>query len=153
MGQFTGDGKVQILTATSGQPLTLECFNQPESYPRSHIHWTLQSTTTKTLKPLNSSQITVDPEGSLHFSNITKEDEMDGYLYACVVTNAFLNEQRIGSQTTIKVEQASSPVKTTTSLPVKQFLSHPIVHALKGGHLELACIFGGTAELKVKFRV
>ena len=41
------------------------------------------------LRSINSSRMTVDPEGTLWFSNVTREDTSDDFVYACSATSLF----------------------------------------------------------------
>lgn len=87
---------------SEGDPLTLQC-NPPSGYPRPTIFWIIQSLT-GALRSLNSSRITVDPEGNLHFSNVTREDALDDATYACSATSYFRNEYKLGNKIALKVE-------------------------------------------------
>lgn len=55
---------------------------------------------------LSSSRITVDPEGDLHFSNVTVEDDLDEAMYACSATLQSRNEYKVGNKIILKVDQA-----------------------------------------------
>lgn len=54
----------------------------------------------------SSSRITVDPEGDLHFSNVTVEDDLDEAMYACSATLQSRNEYKVGNKIILKVDQA-----------------------------------------------
>lgn len=55
---------------------------------------------------LSSSRITVDPEGDLHFSNVTAEDDLDEAMYACSATLQSRNEYKVGNKIILKVDEA-----------------------------------------------
>lgn len=41
------------------------------------------------IRTINNSRMTVDPEGNLWFSNITKQDENENSMYACSASSVF----------------------------------------------------------------
>ena len=47
--------------------------------------------------------MTVDPEGYLHFSNVTKKDNSDEFLYACSAASYFRNEYKLGNKIWLQV--------------------------------------------------
>lgn len=124
-----------------GDPLTLEC-NPPSGYPKPTIFWIVQSSS-GALRSINNSRITVDPEGNLHFSNVTMSDALDEAMYACSATSLFRNEYKLGNKVELIVEPSGSS-NGASHPPIKQYLSPPNVVALRNQKLELSCIFGGT---------
>lgn len=50
-----------------------------------------------------SSRITVDPEGDLHFSNVTVEDDLEDAMYACSATSKSRNEYKFGNKIILNV--------------------------------------------------
>lgn len=41
------------------------------------------------IKSINNSRMTLDPEGNLWFSNVTRHDASDEFAYACAATSIF----------------------------------------------------------------
>ena len=62
----------------------------------------LQSTN-GALKTINSSRLTVDVEGYLHFSNVTRKDNSDKSMYACSAASYFRNEYKLGNKIWLQV--------------------------------------------------
>ena len=53
--------------------------------------------------------MTVDPEGWLHFSNVTRDDNLDSNLfYGCAAYNTFRDEYKIGNRVKLLVQTAGS---------------------------------------------
>jgi neuronal cell adhesion protein len=44
------------------------------------------------IRSINNSRITLDPEGNLWFSNVTREDMSEDFYYACSATSIFRYE-------------------------------------------------------------
>lgn len=57
-----------------------------------------------------SSRITVDPDGDLHFTNITESDALDDAQYACSATSVFRNEYKLGNKILLRVEASGSKI-------------------------------------------
>ena len=60
------------------------------------------------LKTINSSRLTVDPEGNLFFSNVTRLDASEDFLYACSAASFFRNEYKLGNRVFLQVIQSGS---------------------------------------------
>ena len=96
------------LYAELGQPFGIDC-EQPGGYPAPFITWAIMENrrgiggpkSWKTINyAYNSSRLTVDPEGKLWFSNVTKLDAFNSteYRYACAATTLYpLNEFKYGN--------------------------------------------------------
>ncbi|XP_035227979.1 neuroglian-like isoform X2 [Stegodyphus dumicola] len=134
------DEETKEVFVIEGEPLTLSC-KPPSGYPKPTIFWIIQSNT-GALHSINSSRITVDPEGNLHFSNVTDADALDDAQYACSATSMFRNEYKLGNKILLRVETAGPGQNKYP--PTKQYVSNPNIVALRGNKLELSCIFGGT---------
>ncbi|GFY07484.1 neuroglian [Trichonephila clavipes] len=142
------DVEAKEKVVSEGDPLSLNC-NPPTGYPRPTIFWMIQSYT-GSLRTINSSRITVDPEGDLHFSNVTIEDDLDEAMYACSATSKSRNEYKFGNKIILKVDPSGGSGQTSHR-PVKQYVSPPNIVALRGKQLELSCIFGGTPLPEIKW--
>ncbi|GFQ74968.1 neuroglian [Trichonephila clavata] len=142
------DVEAKEKVVSEGDPLSLNC-NPPTGYPRPTIFWMIQSYT-GSLRTINSSRITVDPEGDLHFSNVTIEDDLDEAMYACSATSKSRNEYKFGNKIILKVDPSGGSGQSSPR-PVKQYVSPPNIVALRGKQLELSCIFGGTPLPEIKW--
>lgn len=60
------------------------------------------------LKTINSSRLTVDPEGTLWFSNVTRKDASEDFLYACSAASYFRNEYKLGNRVHLQVRKRSN---------------------------------------------
>lgn len=129
------------LLVDEGEPFSIDC-NPPSGYPKPTIFWMIMSNT-GFLHSINSSRLTVDPEGKLHFSNVTKFDQLDNALYACSATSHYRTEYKVGRKTKLIVQSRSTGLVNHRA-PEVQYVSPPHVPALRGQKLLLHCIYGGT---------
>lgn len=136
------NGEVLDVYAEEGQPLTIPC-NPPTGYPKPQVFWIIQSKSGALINGINSSRLSVDPEGNLHFSNVTQKDMLPDALYACSATSTFKTTYRVGRRTNLRVESSGTTGQTSYS-PVKQYTSPPQIPTIRGKSLELFCIYGGT---------
>ena len=156
LNAFANDDITNVV-ANESQPLTIAC-NAPVGYPKPTISWLIQSSSGIALvNAINDNpRLAVDPEGNLHFSNVTQSDMLTDAVYTCSVASPFKTSYRIGQKTHLMVRPSSSKAdfnnqttSTTTNKqfqfiePHKQYVS-PSTIGLKGESLELFCIFGGT---------
>lgn len=141
LNAFSND-EIEDIYAIEGELLTIPC-NPPTGYPKPKIFWIIQSNSGALINGINSSRLSVDPEGNLHFSNVTQKDMLVDALYACSATSSFKTTYRIGRRTNLIVEPSGTSGQTALQ-PVKQYVSPPNIPAIKGTRLELFCIFGGT---------
>lgn len=132
------------MQANEGQPFRLAC-DPPDGWPKPQVHWVIQDTSTQGfLKSINNSRMTLDPEGSLWFSNVTRDDSSNDFYYACSATAPNRNEYKIGNRVTLQVLSSGSSSSQNKHEPVKQYVSRKHEVALRGKEIKLYCIFGGT---------
>ena len=93
---------------------------------------------------INNSRMTLDPEGNLWFSNVTREDSSKEFRYVCAATSPFRNEYKIGNTVALKVIATGIAASQNRQEPVQQYVSRKNEIALRGKRVELFCIFGGT---------
>lgn len=142
--------KVREILVDEGDPYSIDC-NPPSGYPKPSIFWMVMSNT-GTLHSINSSRLTVDSEGRLHFSNVTRQDQLaDNSVYVCSATSPGRSEYKIGKKTRLMVQSKSTGL-VNHHAPLEQYLSPPIVQALRGQKLQLHCIYGGTPLPDVVWR-
>jgi hypothetical protein len=99
------------------------------------------------IKSVDSPRMTIDPEGNLWFSNVTKEDESQGFNYACSATYAFRNEYKLGSHVHLEVLQNETEGFEDLVFeqePIRQYVSDVSVIGMQTKKVELFCIYGGT---------
>lgn len=131
------------MTAHEGVPFKLTC-QPPDGFPKPIIHW-LYFYTNGGLKSINSSRMTVDPEGNLWFTNLTQADTTDNFMYACAATSPFKYEYKYGNRVLLNViSSASSSGSQNKHEPTKQYVTRKNEVAYRGKRAELYCIFGGT---------
>jgi hypothetical protein len=76
------------------------------------------------LKTINSSRMTVDPEGKLWFSNVTRHDASNDFMYACSAASYFRNEYKLGNKVHLQVIQSGSSAGLQNKhQPVLQYAS------------------------------
>ncbi|KAK8743667.1 hypothetical protein OTU49_001198 [Cherax quadricarinatus] len=129
-------------TVNEGDPVGLAC-QPPDGYPKPYVYWMIQDDR-GALRSINSSRMTVDPEGTLWFSNVTRFDESNDFTYACSATSTFRNEYKLGNRVYLRVYQSGSTAVQTKNEPREQFKSRKNTNILKGKTLRLWCIFSGT---------
>jgi hypothetical protein len=96
------------------------------------------------LKSINSSRLTVDPEGTLWFSNVTRDDRSSDLTYACSAYSASRNEYKLGNRVYLKVSQTSGSSIQNKHDPEIQYTTKRNTVARRGDKLEIWCIIGGT---------
>ncbi|XP_063870133.1 neuroglian-like isoform X1 [Scylla paramamosain] len=132
----------QTVEVTEGEPVRLAC-QPPDGYPKPSVYWMIQEDQ-GALRSINSSRMTVDPEGTLWFSNVTRFDESNDFTYACSATSAFRNEYKLGNRMYLRVSPTGNTAVQTKNEPKEQFKSRKNTVILKGTTLKLWCIFSGT---------
>ncbi|XP_067118775.1 LOW QUALITY PROTEIN: neuroglian-like [Centruroides vittatus] len=143
------DTERKVQEVKEGQPLTLYC-SPPTGYPKPSIFWLMVSNS-GALHTINSSRLTVDPEGNLHFSNVTREDSVKDQHYACSATSFFRNEYKLGNRISLNVQDTGGSGQASYE-PTKQYVSPPAITALRGQSVLLSCIFGGTPIPQIDWR-
>ena len=88
------DEPPRTMSVEEGAPFGVEC-DAPDGWPKPSVYWMLQGQ--NWLKTINSSRLTVDPEGKLWFSNVTRADSSLDFLYACSAASYFRNEYKLGN--------------------------------------------------------
>lgn len=137
------DSAPEVQTVNEGEPYKLTC-QPPDGWPKPNVYWLLQAIEGNGIKSINNSRMTLDPEGNLWFSNVTKEDASDNFYYACAATSVFRNEYKLGNRVLLKVQPTGTDASRNRHEPVKQYVSRKNEVALRGKKIELFCIYGGT---------
>ncbi|CAH0765981.1 unnamed protein product [Diatraea saccharalis] len=136
------DGPQQTVEAEEGQPFKLTC-SPPDGHPSPKVYWMLQGEQGQ-LKTINNSRMTLDPEGNLWFSNVTRFDASEDYAYTCAAKSIFRNEYKLGNKVYLQVKQTGSSPMQNKHEPVHQYTTRRVEKGLKGKRVELYCIYGGT---------
>ena len=88
--------------------------------------------------------MTLDPEGNLWFSNVTRHDASENFFYVCAATSQFLNKYKFGNRFLLDVIPSGNSASQNGYQPVRQYVSRRNEVALRGKIVELFCIYGGT---------
>jgi len=137
-------------TVEEGNPFQLPC-EAPDGWPKPNAYWMIQSTN-GALKVINSSRLTVDPEGNLWFSNVTRKDGSDEFLYSCSAASFFRNEYKLGNRVFLQVIQSGSSVGLQNKHePEKQYVTRKNHIAYRGKKVKMWCIFGGTPLPEIRW--
>jgi len=137
------------LATQEGSPFSLRC-QPPDGWPKPSVYWMMQNSG-GSLKSINSSRMTVDPEGTLWFSNVTRADTSDDFVYACSATSLFRNEYKLGNKVYLDVIATGSAAAQNRHEPVQQYVSRKNSVALRGKSIELWCVFGGTPLPQIRW--
>ncbi|XP_058977900.1 neuroglian isoform X2 [Musca domestica] len=142
LNAFKEDEK-KIVEANEGEPFSLQC-QAPDGWPKPTVNWLIQNTFDAGIKTINSSRMTLDPEGTLWFSNVTREDASTDTFYTCSATSVFRNEYKIGNRVLLDVKQTGISPSQNKFAPTQQYVTRKNEVALRGKYVELFCIYGGT---------
>lgn len=130
------------LTGQEGEPFNLTC-QPPDGWPKPVVHW-IYFYTNGGFKTINSSRMTLDPEGNLWFSNLTKADTTDNFMYACAATSPTKYEYKYGNRVLLNVISSGVSAAQNKHPPVLQYVTRKNEVAYRGKRAEMYCIFGGT---------
>ncbi|XP_026829152.1 neuroglian isoform X3 [Ooceraea biroi] len=130
------------LNANEGSPFKLTC-QPPDGWPKPNVYWLIQDIAGG-IKSINNSRMTLDPEGNLWFSNVTRNDASDDFYYACAATSVFRNEYKLGNKVLLNVISTGASAGQNKHPPERQYVTRKNEVALRGKKVELYCIFGGT---------
>ncbi|XP_073993820.1 neuroglian isoform X3 [Rhodnius prolixus] len=129
-------------SANEGEPFKLTC-EPPDGWPKPNVYWLIQNED-GSIKSINNSRMTVDPEGNLWFTNVTRQDTSKDFSYACAATSLFRNEYKLGNRVLLNVIPSGVTAAQNKYAPVAQYVTRKNEVALRGSKVELYCIFGGT---------
>lgn len=136
------DEPPQTVTASEGEPLKLAC-QPPDGWPKPRVYWLILDTS-GSIRSINNSRMTIDPEGNLWFSNVTKQDASDDFFYACSASSLYRNEYKIGNRILLKVIATGISASQNRYPPKMQYVTRKKEVALRDKKIEIFCIFGGT---------
>jgi len=137
-------------TVEEGKPLHLPC-DAPYGWPKPSIYWMIQSIN-GALKSINSTRLTVDPEGNLWFSNVTRRDAFDAYLYTCSAASFFRQEYKLGNRVFLKILQSNSSAGLQDKhQPERQYVTEKNHIAYRGKTARMWCIYGGSPLPEIRW--
>ncbi|XP_055330093.1 neuroglian-like [Paramacrobiotus metropolitanus] len=145
---FQGGDSTEEIVVDEGQALTIKCY-PPVGIPRPNVFWTLQSPN-GAITTVNGSRISVDPEGALHFSNVTLRDASGEDTYGCSVFSPFLREYKTGQWKKLIVKPSRSAAPNKAS-PVLQYTSPKNLTGMLGRFIDISCIYGGTPLPEIRW--
>lgn len=142
LNSFKDENPITV-NAIEGIPFKLTC-QPPDGWPKPNVYWLIQDIAGG-IKSINNSRMTLDPEGNLWFSNVTRNDASDDFYYACAATSVFRNEYKVGNKVLLNVVSFSgASAGQNKHAPERQYVTRKNEVALRGKKVELYCIFGGT---------
>ncbi|CAG0896608.1 unnamed protein product, partial [Cyprideis torosa] len=144
------DTPTKTVSANEGDPLGIKC-SPPDGYPKPSVYW-MKLDASGALISINSSRMTVDPEGTLWFSNVTREDSSKDFTYACSATSIFRSEYKVGNKVYLDVVSTGSAPGQSKHPPTQQYVSVRNFVVLRGEKAELWCIYGGTPLPEITWR-
>lgn len=136
------DEQPKTVTANEGDPFKLQC-QPPDGWPKPTVYWLIQDTNGG-IRSINNSRMTLDPEGNLHFSNVTRADKSDDFYYTCSAASLFQNEFKLGNRVLLDVIQTGISPTQNRYQPTLQYVTRKNEVALRGKKVEMYCIYGGT---------
>ncbi|XP_058814203.1 neuroglian isoform X1 [Topomyia yanbarensis] len=136
------DETAKTVQVDEGSPFKMQC-QPPDGWPRPNVYWLIQNMDGG-ISSINNSRMTLDPEGNLWFSNVTRDDQSDDFYYACAASSLFRNEYKIGNRVLLQVKQTGISAAQNKHHPQRQYVSRKNEVALRGKKIEMYCIYGGT---------
>lgn len=88
--------------------------------------------------------MTLDPEGNLWFSNVTRQDASEDFTYACAATSPFRTEYKVGNRRLLNVIATGASATQNKVAPKMQYVTRKNHVAYMGKRTEMYCIYGGT---------
>lgn len=134
----------ETVTAIEGEPFKLEC-DAPNGYPKPSSYWVIQLPD-QSLQNINNSRISLDPEGTLWFSSIARNDSIPESYYVCAATSAKRLEYKLGAKYSLNITPSANVAQ---SEPIQQYVTKTNEIGLRGRIVELYCIYGGTPLPKI----
>ncbi|KAI6224569.1 hypothetical protein M3Y95_00766900 [Aphelenchoides besseyi] len=138
------DRELRIVKAIEGKSVSIEC-KPPNGVPPPTVDWVIRDKHVESvMESASESQkdrITVDEEGTLHFSYVLRNDTQTTRFFECAVSSPVLRgEYRGGDRIQLSV-QPKSPIPRTDPFILHRSAESVIVRA--GETLKLSCILGG----------
>ncbi|KAK0095060.1 hypothetical protein PV326_009321 [Microctonus aethiopoides] len=142
LNSFKNQNNPVSLITDEGAPYKMTC-EPPDGWPKPYVYWMIKGYD-GTLRSINNSRMTVDPEGNLWFSNVTRLDASDNFFYSCAASSLYRSEYKFGNTFILNVQPAGSSANQNKHEPVEQYRSRRNDVAYRGKEKKLYCIYGGT---------
>ncbi|VDM96423.1 unnamed protein product [Thelazia callipaeda] len=129
------------LIVNEGQSLSIRC-DVPYGIPKPTIFWVYRDAKqTSIIETIRKKHIAIDSEGTLHFTEVQKDDGRSNVIYQCAATSPVIQEEyRAGSEFQLIV----NPVEGINETAIhKLWFSAEEVSIRVEKKLKLMCIFGG----------
>lgn len=133
---------IKTNSVSEGEPFKLQC-QPPDGWPKPNVYWMIQNPE-GAMSAINNSRMTLDPEGNLWFSNVTRYDASENFYYICSAISLFRNEYRLSGKVLLNVVQTGISPTQNRHAPTRQYVTRKNEVALRGKKVELYCIYGGT---------
>lgn len=127
-------------------PFKLSCV-APGGNPTPETIWRLynqNSYDSNEMKLIDSPRISTDGSGNLYFSNVTRDDGSDDFVYACASYSEILGKYSFGDLINLRPIHSGISPRNNRHEPVMQHTSPSNTVVVRGKKIELFCIFGGT---------
>lgn len=140
---FTNVTNVEEIVVNEGDSFKFEC-KVPRGEPKPNIFWMIQ-TSYGGIKSVESSHATLDSDGNLWFTSVSRSDASKDSFYVCSAASYIANEYKLGNRISLKVlprpklqkqQQKSTP-------PTPQYVSSSNITTLSGQNVEFFCIYEG----------
>ncbi|KAL4121128.1 hypothetical protein QTP88_013693 [Uroleucon formosanum] len=141
LNSFKDEPKVYV-EAQEGDPFKLVC-HPPTGWPKPNVYWLIRNKDGG-LTTVNNTRMTLDPEGNLWFSNVTRHDTSDGSTYFCYAESLTMSEYKLGNPVNLNVIQTAETALQNKYPPTQQYVTRRNEVALLDKKVELFCIYGGT---------
>lgn len=122
-----------------GRPFKLDC-GVTKAYPQPKIEWFRQGKDGK-IVDIKEKRLLESPEGTLYFTNVTKQDVDKDLKYVCLVETPASDEKLVAAEHIIEDLTLTKEPKTGELTP--QYLSKDLT-AKTGDVTMMYCIYGGT---------
>ena len=131
--------QTKSIEVVEGSSLQLAC-DRPDGYPKPFIYWAIQYRTGE-VQHIENPRLTLTPEGSLWFENVTFSDASDEIYYVCAARSLYFDETKLGDRFSLKI----SPGSESLSIPERPNLLYvsPDKEIVQGERFELFCIYSG----------
>jgi neuronal cell adhesion molecule len=132
---------VQEIVVNEGDSFKFEC-KVPRGEPKPNIFWMIQ-TSYGGIKSVESSHVTLDPEGNLWFTSVSRSDSTKDSFYVCSAASNVANEYKLGNRISLKVLPRTKLQYQKPTPPTPQYVSSSNITALSGQNVEFFCIYEG----------
>ncbi|KAI6175507.1 hypothetical protein M3Y97_00696700 [Aphelenchoides bicaudatus] len=142
------DRGLKVITAVEGKSVSVKC-KPPRGIPPPNVDWFIRDLQTESVMESvagTSERISVDEEGTIHFSYVLRNDTQTTRFFECAVSSPVLRgEYRGGDRIQINVVP-KTPIQRLDPYILSRSEEYITVRA--GDNLKLSCILGGYPLVK-----